>query len=107
MGLTLRKLKINKAIHGLTGPICPGSFRKILKSGFGGSRTADSGIWWEFTGWHRLEQLSLKALCRHRGAGGPESHLRSLCIVFFKASQQKSVTANHTRTQKAILTHTQ
>lgn len=31
MGLTLRKLKINEAIHGLTGPICPGSFRKILK----------------------------------------------------------------------------
>lgn len=31
MALTLRKLKINEAIDGLTGPICPGSFRKILK----------------------------------------------------------------------------
>jgi hypothetical protein len=32
MDLTLKKkAKINEAIHGITGPIHPGSFRKMLK----------------------------------------------------------------------------
>lgn len=50
MALTLRKLKINEAIHGLTGPICPGSFRKILKVVWG----QQNSRFWDMVGIHRL-----------------------------------------------------
>lgn len=66
------------------------------------------------TGWN---SWVLKALCRHRGAGGPESHLQSLCIIFLKASpyicyqpkeeKKKKKAEFNTHTHTHTIVHTQ